>query len=46
MNENGAAIIIAVLITAALSLAVFIAMDHSVTSSRMMRYTREYREHL
>ena len=45
-NDKGSAIIAALLMTLALSLAVFIAMDNSLSNSKMMRSNREYTDNL
>ncbi len=45
-NDKGSAIIVALLMGLALSLAVFIAMDNSFSNSRMMESNRQYRDNL
>jgi len=45
-NEKGSAIVVALLMGLALSLAVFIAVDNSLSNSRMMRSNRQYRDNL
>ncbi len=45
-NDRGSAIIIAILMSLALTTTVFIAMENSTTSSRMMRSHRDYRDRL
>ncbi|MCP4551835.1 MAG: hypothetical protein GY834_07300 [Bacteroidetes bacterium] len=45
-NESGSAIVAALLMGLALSLAVFIAMDNSLFNSRTMRNSRQYIDNL
>lgn len=45
-SSEGSTIIVALLMLVALSLAVFMAMENSLTDSKMMRSTRLYRDHL
>ena len=43
-NEKGSAIIVALLMGLSLSLAVFMAVDNSMSNNRMMRGNRQYRD--
>ena len=43
-NNQGSTMIVALLILIALSLSVFMAMDGSITNSKMMRNSRDYRD--